>query len=98
MTYPVVSLVMVLGITAFLMIGIVPKFQEVFDSLDIALPGLTQVVLGISLWLAANWHLVGAGGIGSSCSIGMARGFAFITKCLSADAFLGRVLRMGRYG
>ena len=42
MTYPVVSLVMVFGITAFLMLGIVPKFKEVFDSLGVELPGLTQ--------------------------------------------------------
>ena len=49
MTYPVVSLVLVLGITSFLMIGIVPKFQDVFSSLDIELPGLTKLVLGISL-------------------------------------------------
>ena len=35
MTYPIVSLVMIFGITAFLMIGIVPKFEEVFKSLDI---------------------------------------------------------------
>jgi type IV pilus assembly protein PilC len=48
MTYPVVSLVLVLGITAFLMIGIVPKFREVFSALDIELPGLTKTVLNLS--------------------------------------------------
>ncbi|MEN8150151.1 MAG: type II secretion system F family protein [Planctomycetota bacterium] len=54
MTYPVVSLVLVLGITAFLMLGIVPKFQDVFISLDIPLPGLTRFVLNLSLGIKAN--------------------------------------------
>lgn len=58
MTYPVVSLCLVLGITAFLMIGIVPKFKDVFDALDIELPGLTQAVLGTSLWIKQNVLIV----------------------------------------
>jgi type IV pilus assembly protein PilC len=51
MTYPVVSLVLVVGITMFLMVGIVPKFKEIFDSLEIDLPALTRSVLSVSLWL-----------------------------------------------
>ena len=48
MTYPVISAVMVLGITLFLMVGIVPKFEEIFDSLAIDLPALTKGVLACS--------------------------------------------------
>jgi len=51
MTYPVVSLVLVVGITMFLMVGIVPKFKEIFDSLEIELPSLTRTVLAVSLGL-----------------------------------------------
>lgn len=57
MTYPVVSLFMIFGITAFLMIGIVPKFKEVFSSLDIDLPGLTRGILAFSDFLQAEWAL-----------------------------------------
>ncbi len=60
MTYPVVSLVLVLGITAFLMIGVVPGFKEVFASLDSELPAITQFVLGVSDSMRANgatWFL-----------------------------------------
>ncbi|HLQ36814.1 MAG TPA: type II secretion system F family protein, partial [Planctomycetota bacterium] len=39
MTYPVISLVLVFGIASFLMIGIVPSFKPVFESLDVKLPG-----------------------------------------------------------
>ncbi len=58
MTYPIVSLVMIFGITAYLMIGIVPKFKEVFDSLEIDLPGLTRVILGTSRFCEDNWMMI----------------------------------------
>ena len=59
---------------------------------------LAQDVLHQKPASGAVFAFRGRGGIGSSCSIGMVRGFASTTRCLSADAFLGRVLRMGRYG
>jgi type IV pilus assembly protein PilC len=62
MTYPVVSMFLVLGITAFLMIGIVPKFKEIFDSLNVDLPAITQILLTISLLLTDWWHLIILGG------------------------------------
>src|SRR5262245_6544824 len=61
MTYPVVSLVMIFGITSYLMIGIVPKFKDVFSSLDIELPGLTRAILGTADFCENNWPLVLAG-------------------------------------
>jgi type IV pilus assembly protein PilC len=54
MTYPVVSLVLVVGITMFLMLGIVPKFRDVFDSMEIDLPALTQGVLVTAEWMKDN--------------------------------------------
>ena len=58
MTYPIVSLVMIFSITAYLMIGIVPKFKEVFDSLDIDLPALTRAILGASKFCEDNGMLI----------------------------------------
>jgi type IV pilus assembly protein PilC len=58
MTYPVVSLVLVLGITAFLMIGVVPGFREVFDGLGAELNPLTESVLQISDFLRRKWYVV----------------------------------------
>ncbi len=58
MTYPVVSLVLVLSITMFLMIGVVPGFKDVFDGLGAELPGLTITVLAISDWLRTQWHVL----------------------------------------
>jgi type IV pilus assembly protein PilC len=51
MTYPVISLILVLAITGFLMVVIVPKFKEIFDGLGVELPGITKSVMGASLFL-----------------------------------------------
>ena len=65
MTYPVISMVLVLGITAFLMLGVVPTFRQVFESLDSKLPALTEFVLDTSAWLKNNWYYIVAGAVGS---------------------------------
>jgi type IV pilus assembly protein PilC len=69
MTYPCVSLVMVLGITMFLMIGIVPQFRPIFESLGITLPALTAVVMNCSQWLVRNWLI--ALGVAVAAFIGL---------------------------
>ena len=58
MTYPVVSLVMIFGITFFLMVWIVPKFKEVFASLEVELPALTRNVLAASQFCENNWMII----------------------------------------
>ena len=58
MVYPVVVLVMAIGILIFLMVAIIPKFREIFNELleGQALPGLTQMVLNASY--AVTHHLM----------------------------------------
>ncbi|MBN1441359.1 MAG: type II secretion system F family protein [Planctomycetes bacterium] len=51
MTYPIVSLVLVLGISAFLLVVIIPKFEEMFNSMDVELPAITVGLLDLSLFL-----------------------------------------------
>jgi type IV pilus assembly protein PilC len=54
MTYPVISLCLVLAITAFLMIFIVPTFGEIFDEMGEELPALTSFVLATSDFMRSN--------------------------------------------
>ncbi len=65
MTYPVVSLFLVIGIAAFLMIGIVPQFKPVFESLEVDLPKLTQVVMDFAFFCKNNWYLLFFGVVGA---------------------------------
>jgi len=55
MTYPVVSLFLVLGITIFLLVFIIPKFEEMFNSMDVELPAMTTTLLATSLFLKTNF-------------------------------------------
>jgi type IV pilus assembly protein PilC len=64
MTYPVISLAMVTGITIFLMVGIVPKFSEIFKTLNVPLNALTRTMLGISFFMQQNILLMAVGCVG----------------------------------
>ncbi len=64
MTYPVISLVLVIGIASFLMIGIVPSFKPVFESLEVELPGLTVFIMDIAFFMRDYWYLI-FGGMGA---------------------------------
>ena len=48
MTYPVVSLGLVSMISLFLLIFIIPQFQEMFTSMQVELPKLTSTLLAVS--------------------------------------------------
>jgi len=58
MTYPVISLVLVFGIASFLMIGIVPSFKPVFDSLEVELPGLTVMIMDVAFFMKDYWYVI----------------------------------------
>ncbi len=66
MTYPVVVLCAALGIVVFLMLAVIPKFQQIFNDLmgGEGMPALTQFVISLSEWVQAYWLflLVGIAG------------------------------------
>ena len=58
LTYPVVVLVIALGVTYFLLTGIVPQFATILDQLGGDLPVITQVLVAISDFLLNQWWLL----------------------------------------
>jgi type IV pilus assembly protein PilC len=54
MTYPVVSLVLILLIVGGLLVGIVPKFETIFVTLGVDLPAPTKILLAVSRFLSGN--------------------------------------------
>ena len=66
MTYPVVSLCLVLTIAMVLLIGVVPKFETMFKDLvgEGGLPLPTQVTLAASRFLVAYWYYIMAAVVG----------------------------------
>jgi type IV pilus assembly protein PilC len=61
MTYPVVSLVLILGITTFLLVFIIPKFESMFKAMNVELPIITKALLATSLAMRENFALCMAG-------------------------------------
>jgi type IV pilus assembly protein PilC len=58
MTYPVISLIMVFGITGFLLVFIIPKFEAMFTQMAIDLPLPTKITLGTSAFMQDYWYLI----------------------------------------
>ena len=65
MTYPVISLILIFGITFYLMIGVVPKFETMFISLNAKLPAITVMVLAMSKFTTSYWYVIIFGIIGT---------------------------------
>ncbi len=60
MFYPVIVLVIAVAIMGFLLVYIVPKFEQIFADMlgGKALPGLTQFVIGTSNFVKGNFLLI----------------------------------------
>jgi len=56
--YPSVIVFVAVAVVAAVIVGIVPKFQEIFDSFRIELPGLTRFLLDVSEFVVSYWWLV----------------------------------------
>jgi len=61
MIYPIVVLVAAIGITAFLLVAVIPKFQQVFSDMlgGAALPAITQYVINASEFVQNNGIQIG---------------------------------------
>jgi type IV pilus assembly protein PilC len=75
MIYPIVVLVAAIGILTFLLVFVIPKFEEIFNDLlgDKGLPVLTQFVIGVSRFVANQWYIF----------IGMVVGLFLLVKILA---------------
>ena len=52
MMYPAIIFVIAIGVGTFIMLYVVPKFVEIYNSMDNAqIPGITKMVLGLSAFL-----------------------------------------------
>ena len=56
MIYPIVVLFAAVGITAFLLVAVIPKFKQVFNDMlgGAALPAITEAVIQMSEWVQHN--------------------------------------------
>jgi type IV pilus assembly protein PilC len=63
MVYPVIVIVIAMGIVVFLLTYIVPKFTEIFENMvqggASQMPALTRAVIGASDFMKSNWYIIG---------------------------------------
>ena len=60
LVYPIVVVMVAVGILAFIMIKIVPQFKKIFDDFGSELPAMTQMLIDISNWVVNYWYLIPA--------------------------------------
>lgn len=58
MVYPVVVITVAVGILAFIMYYIVPKFTAIFKDFGTELPMVTQYLIAVSNWVVNYWYLI----------------------------------------
>jgi type IV pilus assembly protein PilC len=95
MVYPAIVMFMAIGIMAFLLIYIVPKFEAIFHDMlgDKPLPGITRFVIAVSKFVQGHW-LVLLGII-----IGAIVGYSFLNRTAGGRAFVDRFkLRVPLFG
>jgi type IV pilus assembly protein PilC len=60
LVYPVVVVMVAVGILTFIMIKIVPQFKKIFDDFGSTLPPMTQILIDISNFVVNYWYLLPA--------------------------------------
>lgn len=58
MIYPIVVLIVAVGVVIILMTTVIPSFQETFEQMGEELPALTQMVVAVSDFMVSNLVLV----------------------------------------
>ncbi len=60
MVYPIIVMILAIGIMAFLLVFIVPRFEQIFKDMlgDKPLPGITRFVIGVSNSVKDHWGLI----------------------------------------
>lgn len=58
MIYPIVLLVVMVGVLFLMMIWVIPNFMGMFAELDTELPPITQAVVNMSDFVIAKWWLI----------------------------------------
>ena len=61
MIYPIVVLVVAVGVIIVLMTTVIPNFQQTFESMGEDLPMLTKMVIGLSDFMTSNFIAIAIG-------------------------------------
>jgi type IV pilus assembly protein PilC len=101
MYYPIIVLVIAIVIMAFLLVYIVPKFEQIFQDMlsGKPLPGLTQFVINTSKFVQEQWYLIIAAGVvvvvGYNLLVRVPKGLAFVDAVKLRIPLFGDLIKKG---
>lgn len=101
MFYPIIVLVIAIAIMAFLLVYIVPKFEQIFQDMlsGKPLPGLTQFVINTSKFVQEQWYLIIAAVVlvvvGYNLLSRVPKGLAFIDSVKLRIPLFGDLIKKG---
>jgi type IV pilus assembly protein PilC len=58
MVYPVVVILVAVGILSFIMLWIIPKFEKIFKDFQMDLPQMTKALMATSNWFGQYWYVL----------------------------------------
>ena len=61
MIYPLIVVMMAIGVAAFMMLSVIPKIQKFLTGRGRSLPAITQALMDVSTWLTVNLPYIGIG-------------------------------------
>ncbi|PIT98981.1 MAG: type II secretion system protein GspF [Bdellovibrionales bacterium CG10_big_fil_rev_8_21_14_0_10_45_34] len=63
MFYPIIMLIMTVGMLFGLFIYVIPKITEIFEQSELTLPWYSQLVIDMSGFMVEYWHVLGVSGL-----------------------------------
>lgn len=58
LTYPIIVLVVILGVMAFMLFTVVPQVEKLYIDLGKPLPFLTKIMVGLASFIASYWWVI----------------------------------------
>lgn len=93
MVYPVAVAVVAVCVVIFLMLVVIPKFEDMFADMNVTMPPMTQMVLNASRFMMKRWYLMLA------IVIAIIAGVRTFKKSSFGEEFFARLaLRIPLYG
>lgn len=93
MTYPAVVSFIAVSIFIFLLSFVIPIFKEMFDSMGVALPAFTQMLLNMSALIRSYWFIIFPSIFGSAYAL-----FAYIKTPIGRSQFDNVALKAPIFG
>jgi type II secretory pathway component PulF len=94
LTYPTVLLVIAINVLILMLAFVLPRFTDLFESLDAPLPASTAMLMSVSEVMRAQWYFL----VGGVAAIGTGAALFFKSErgCVALDTLMIRTPRFGQ--